>query len=498
VKKEYWPYLFLIFFSLPLFFINIHENHSWGDDFAQYIKEADNIAKGKPFYQSTYIFNHLNPEFGPPQYPPGFPLLLSPLVKVFGLKIKPMNYFMSFLLACLLFVLYAYYRKYTSSMVATCLAILCVYSGAVIEFKSIIASDISAWLFIALYFLVRQGERFSSVRIALLILIATIAILIRTQSAFILAAEGIYLFLFTVKKLGTYRSLNLKSIFGSVSFKAMFFTTVLFLFLNNIVFATPTDAISYYKNLTDYRSGEFWASINENISYLLVLILRAYHYYTDVHIFNILSEISVYLIFTFAIIGFIQIVKKRISVEDIYFSVVLVFFCYFSQHQGVRFIFSILPMYLLYAHRALRQILPPLLNIQAKPLAVALTVAFLSLGWKDFEIRSRPLSDHTSNTFFPEDLRAFDYIRNNVKDDEIVIFEKSRCLALFSGKRTITIAPQVSMEKNIAFFDSLSVKYLLTCTDFDYNNRFYDEYTRRRPPVNTRDIAPGYKLYQLK
>ena len=62
--------LILLLLSVPLFFINIHDVHGWGDDFSQYIREAQNIATGKPFYQSGYIFNKYNPVYAPPQYPP--------------------------------------------------------------------------------------------------------------------------------------------------------------------------------------------------------------------------------------------------------------------------------------------------------------------------------------------------------------------------------------------------------------------------------------------
>ena len=66
-----------------------------GDDYAQYIKEASNIAHGIPYYRSNYIFNPLNPDYAPPAYPPGFPLLLAPVVNVFGIAIRPMLYVIS-------------------------------------------------------------------------------------------------------------------------------------------------------------------------------------------------------------------------------------------------------------------------------------------------------------------------------------------------------------------------------------------------------------------
>src|SRR6185312_12497697 len=86
--NKYWPYLLLLLFAIPLFGMNVHSYHQWGDDYAQYIKEAQNIAAGRPYYQSNYVFNPLNTIYGPPLYPPGFPLLLSPIILYWGLTVN--------------------------------------------------------------------------------------------------------------------------------------------------------------------------------------------------------------------------------------------------------------------------------------------------------------------------------------------------------------------------------------------------------------------------
>ncbi|HEV2672560.1 MAG TPA: hypothetical protein VGU74_15810, partial [Gemmatimonadales bacterium] len=64
-----------------LYLATIRAGHGWGDDFAQYILHARNIAAGVPYTQTGYIYNPDNPEVGPRAYPPGFPVLLVPVVK---------------------------------------------------------------------------------------------------------------------------------------------------------------------------------------------------------------------------------------------------------------------------------------------------------------------------------------------------------------------------------------------------------------------------------
>jgi hypothetical protein len=66
-------------------YLTLSPGLNWGDDSAQYVNHARNLATGRAYEDTGYIFNPQAPRVGPPSYPPGFPLLLAPIVKVFGL-----------------------------------------------------------------------------------------------------------------------------------------------------------------------------------------------------------------------------------------------------------------------------------------------------------------------------------------------------------------------------------------------------------------------------
>jgi len=67
-----------LFFNLN----TLQDGHYWGDDFAQYVRHAQNIAEGKPYAEAIM----LDQRWG--ITPPLFPALLAPLVKLFGLNLK--------------------------------------------------------------------------------------------------------------------------------------------------------------------------------------------------------------------------------------------------------------------------------------------------------------------------------------------------------------------------------------------------------------------------
>jgi len=65
-------------------YLTLSPGHAWGDDWAQYVNHARNLASGRAYSDTGYIFNPEAPHVGPPSYSPGFPLLIAPIVRVFG------------------------------------------------------------------------------------------------------------------------------------------------------------------------------------------------------------------------------------------------------------------------------------------------------------------------------------------------------------------------------------------------------------------------------
>jgi hypothetical protein len=71
-------------------FLSVKHGQSWGDDWAQYVAHARNIAEGRPYSSTGYIFNADQP-IAPPNYPPGFPLMLAPIYGLRGLDLDALK-----------------------------------------------------------------------------------------------------------------------------------------------------------------------------------------------------------------------------------------------------------------------------------------------------------------------------------------------------------------------------------------------------------------------
>lgn len=64
---------------------------TYGDDWALYVAHARNLVEGRPYADTGFLPNPLNPWFSPQRYPPGFPLLLAPVYAVAGLDFRALK-----------------------------------------------------------------------------------------------------------------------------------------------------------------------------------------------------------------------------------------------------------------------------------------------------------------------------------------------------------------------------------------------------------------------
>ena len=166
---------------IPLLFLNIRADHDWGDDFAQYLAQADNIVRGKPMAETGYIYNPEYPSLGPKAYPPGFPLMIAPLVAKYGNQVVPYNYFISVLLILTaLFSVLLLYKK-AGWPAAILLSAVIYYNPYTLNLKAEIMADIPfALLFGVFLWLTSENWKKSTLQWTIAGVVAGLAIIIKS------------------------------------------------------------------------------------------------------------------------------------------------------------------------------------------------------------------------------------------------------------------------------------------------------------------------------
>ncbi len=132
-KKIVLSLVTVLFFVVN--FATLKDGHNWGDDFAQYVLCAKNIADHRTYTDGIMLDN-------PTIYPPGFPLLLAPLIKIFGIDfkiLKSLNIIFWFLSAL---IFYALARKRLPEDIAVLSYVLLLSSSFFFTYKQNILSDI--------------------------------------------------------------------------------------------------------------------------------------------------------------------------------------------------------------------------------------------------------------------------------------------------------------------------------------------------------------------
>lgn len=122
-------------------------NHNWGGDFSQYIAQAQALINGTiptQIANNTLMMHYSDGVYGPNVYPWGYPLLLAPVLALFGenlLALKCVNiaFFMLFI-----FCFYAYVARRFSTQASIALSLAFALNPMLLNFASNnILSDIS-------------------------------------------------------------------------------------------------------------------------------------------------------------------------------------------------------------------------------------------------------------------------------------------------------------------------------------------------------------------
>ncbi len=193
MTRLYFP-IALVVFSIFVNCWTLKDGHNWGDDFAQYIINARNIIESKPYASGIMLDNTVI-------CPPGLPLLLAPVLKVFGLNFKILKLINIFFWYLSIFFLYGLFLRKEGRNFALMTAVFLALSSFFFFYKQNVLSDIPFFLFVcsSLYNF-QRWEACSSIRQGRLFLIGFIcsmsaALWVRSAGA-VLFVSSLFYFIF--------------------------------------------------------------------------------------------------------------------------------------------------------------------------------------------------------------------------------------------------------------------------------------------------------------
>lgn len=426
--------------SSVLSFSLLTRGHLWWDDFAAYIMQAQSLLDGSPqefIRRNTFATQESSYLIGPVAYPWGYPLLLAPVLSVFGLKILALKFVNTIFYVLFLIAFYGLARlrlPWTWSLFVTAIF---AFNPVLLQAHDLILSDIPFLFFSTLAILliekhlhIDEARSAASAKRVAWIAAATGAVI---YTAFALRTNGLLL-------LGVLAVTQLvhvgdrKAIRRNLTVILLPYLTFGFLtFLQTIFLPGGQEShLAEYARLTP-------EIVKENVLYYLGLPSGMFAGIPFGALFFTMAGL-------FFLLG-LPAYPRRNAALVTYILLTLGLYISWPERQGVRFLFPILPLILLIAAVGWLFVLEkfpagssPIVRWTAMGLAGALVILSLAvstrLAWVNLQ------NGRTINgPFDPVSAEMFEFVRAQTPPESVVIFFKPRALRLLTDRDSfLTIA----------------------------------------------------------
>lgn len=397
---------------------NISNTHDWGDDFALYILHARQMAEGKPYAETGYIYNELYPTYSPQNYSVGFPLLLAPFVDLFGLNFIAYKIYILFFFLLFLWVLYVYFAPKVGKLEMWIILSLIAICPFFYLLRQSGLSDIpGAVFFIFALILFEKAQKSNSIRHWIGFgIIVYCAFLIR-PTAIILIPAALYFTVFHARSL-------LKGVLYSIA--TFFVLTVA------MKWVYPVDG-SYIQMMQSFYGAKDAHALYLHLSYMLEISILDFRGLFAVGntktVVNLLIYIGGGLLFLFNWTkqtlkgpGFLEVLMLG------YFIMVILW----PGHQGIRYFTPVLPLYFYYIISAIQIQRFPKYSAWLKTSFLVLAIITSIVFYTTFDSMSDKYGVTGENS-----AALFKEINDEVPQEAVIMALKPRAICLMTGRKGI-------------------------------------------------------------
>ena len=435
-RKTYLFIILILFTYLTIVFFSLTKGHNWGDDFAQYLLQSNSLLTGTVdnYIQGT-IFTNINSSFkhSPTTVPWGFPIALLPFIKAFnqnilGLKLVNVVAYSAFLL-----ILYKWSSKRLSKLASLLIFSFFAISPTFIQFHNQVITDLffllcstMSILLIDIYISRPDKKKLHGILLGLSIFYASFT---RMSGYFLLAA------LFFAQTVSLILPIFHKKKVEFAQFYIIFFPYLVFAFCFIVQSLVLNNFQETVKSVIDLASIE---TVVRNInSYFRQLSSL----YSDLFFPTLTYLLTLPLI----VIG---IIVKRKSLTSwtvlVYAILTLCLYISFPGTNGLRYLFPIIPIYIVYVVLGISSVIAFFTanraGIVTACLAFLCITFFTQYAIADVKYAIQNINAdriELSGPYSPKSIEMFDYIRNNTSSDSVIVFFRPRAMRYFTNRNSI-------------------------------------------------------------
>lgn len=434
---------YLLLAAVVVFFLTtFRSGHDWNGDFAHYVHHAKNIAEGRSYSATGYIYNPLNPAKGPRAYPPGFPVSIALTYRAFGLNLTAYKVQLVLVFVASLAVTASLFAR---TLKEPAVLVYVIAIGFCPVFWRLKDSILSEHLFMLLWYTAilaadrcYQQESLRDVswrRAALLGLLVYLTYSVRTIGIVLLPAV-VLTELAVAKRLTRFGVTAVATAAGLIVLEKLLL---------------PSAGQGYLEQLRFLS----WQSVRENLSdngWAFVAMWR--NGYSE----NVSDDVG-RLLSLVAVVGWGREFLRKPPFLAIAVLGYLGLAVVWPSASGVRMIAPLLPAYLYFLLSGIKTLAPrPWIERTGVALLLAFTVASYA-GWYR-QADYGPLEGVES----PTTVELFQFVREHTTDEDVCLFFKPRVLALYTGRRA-TAYPREGEEDSLwPYLKSVGVTVVIVNT----------------------------------
>lgn len=454
-------------------FVTVQRGQGWGDDWAQYVAHARNLADGRPYAETGYIPNPGKP-IAPAKYPPGFPLMLAPVYALRGLDLEALKIpvILSFVAALGLFaVMSAQWATDRTALVVTALIGLHPFFW---DFKNNILSDLPFLCFLLLALWISEKVVESNARdVARWECVALGA---AWWAAYSIRTVGIILPVAVV----------LLAVIDRKEYRRLIIPLGVFLILavvQRLIFQGPSEYLTQFS----FQPGLMSEGGREYLSDFRTLV--------DPQIGPYIARVVFWTLTALAVAGAVRFWRSGHRLAIVFSVFYLAMVLVWPFHEGLRMLIPVIPFYLLGVLVGIKQ----LANRAGKfrvPILAGASILTLALYVREYQVLMRaPVLPGVES---PSARALFQFVRDSTPDAGVMIFKKPRALALYTG-RSGGVYSQNQIEHAWSYPDQIRATHFLSIRASTSDSLYLRALEEQRPNAVARVFTSDrFEVYELR
>lgn len=440
-----------------------HWQPTW--DSAIYITVARSLVRGEGYAYMGYPHT---------KYPPGFPLLLTPIVALFGESFVVMRALVAGCAVASVGMAYVLVRRAAGRWVAAATAVMTAMSYALLFEATRILSDVPYMLvsLVALLAVERFRETRSHRRLALVVALCAVAYLTRIVGFAIALAAAISL----VRDVPRAR-IPVAARHAGIVLVGLAVVVGLWMGRNAVVSnelpPTLREALSYERELVAARAAAphadtvGWRTLGERLE----ANVQYYAGLTGMLLTSKRTQSVWPIALVFA--GWVVVLARRSTVLEWYFGGYVAVYLLWPAHQGERFLVPVLPMIYYYAVSAVAAAADGATVVfRASPArrrvvgsVVVTTVAAAFVVFAARPVGARVRAEHRAPyhaVVMGETIDALVWLRDNTAPDAVLVTNRAPYGVLWADRRTYTVPWVADREEILASIHANGVTHAVT------------------------------------